>query len=455
MPSPKLNLKFIPLAVLFIVQPLAHAADAVEDRGAVKPEPIRSGPKAEALTTSTLLKRTILPRAEDDARAQAVLNNLVKQATWFPNVTISVQQGVVTIKGSVKNGDHLKWLADTADRIPSVLAVINQATVETPPVSDFTPALNEFRSLVEAAKKRTPLIGVALLLAAFFYFVGRYAHKGMLVLWGRHISNPFLLSTAARLTMLPIWIVLFYLVLQVAGLSGLAATIIGGTGAIGIVLGFAFKDIAENYISGLILSVRSPFTKGDEVMIDGYEGYIQSLSMRGTTMTDYDGTMVLIPNRIVLQSVIKNLTANPNSRVVLNFGIGVGDSIGNARKLILARLEKSQGVLKDPAPSVTALNITKSAITLRLVFWYNSQSVSKFGTISEVIETVQEALLGAGISLMTEVREIAPAAAKPEQNPSSKNVQAPDHSARESDAFRINENAESMNRKPSADLFEN
>src|SRR5690606_21823120 len=158
----------------------------------------------------------------------------------------------------------------------------------------------------------------------------------------------------------PVWILLFYLVLQVAGLSALAAAIICGTGAMGIVLGFAFKDIAENYISGLFLSIRSPFTKGDEVVIDRYEGYIQSLSMRGTTITDYDGMMVLIPNRIVLQSVIKNLSVNSRARVVLTFGIGLEDSIQGARELISGAFARIPAIVKDPAASVTALEITKN-----------------------------------------------------------------------------------------------
>lgn len=346
-------------------------------------------------------KRAVLPTREDDLRTQLVLNNLVQESGWFAGLEIRVNLGMVTISGHTDNADQLNWLAETADRIPSVIAVINQTTVDPSSIADFAPIKKEFRRLVESGKKALPLLLMALLLSAFFFYSGRTIKHGVGKVWARKVQNPFLLTTVTRLTMLPLWTLFFYLILQVAGLSTLATTIIGGTGVIGIVLGFAFKDIAENYISGLILSVGSPFTKGDEVVIDQHAGYIQSLSMRGTTIFDYSGTMVLIPNRIVLQSVIQNISANPKSRISFDINIAIADPIPRAQVVIYQVLKEMTTVLGEPAPSVIAVEVTRNSITLRVLFWFHSRD-SKMQVTSSAIAATVTALRASGFQIMTE-----------------------------------------------------
>jgi small conductance mechanosensitive channel len=347
-----------------------------------------------------------LPSTRDDARIAEVLNSLSAQAGWFPDVRITVKDGMVTIQGRTKDAQQLEWLAKTADRLPSVVAVINKAEIETPPITDLTPAWKEFKRIVESTKRALPLILLALALLSLFTFLGRYIYRGIHSLWGRHISNPFLLSTVAKITMVPIWVIFFYLALQTAGLSGLAATIIGGTGALGIVLGFAFKDIAENYVSGLLLAIRSPFTKGDEIQVDGFEGYVRSLNMRGTSIIDYDGNIVLIPNSTIIKSAIRNRTANPNTRASFMVGIGYDDSVSRAQEIIYAVLKSIPAVLQEPAPLVIANDLGSSTVNLKVFFWYDCVKSSLFRTKSQAIAQAKEALLAAGISLPDDAREI-------------------------------------------------
>lgn len=408
-------------------------------------------------------KRAVLPRPQDDTKTEAVLRNLAKEAGWFPNVDISVKQGVVVISGHTKNAEQLHWLADTADRIPSVIAVVNKASVDQPPVSDFTPALNESKRLLEKAKKALPLAGLAVILAVIFLFLGKFLDRGIAKLWTRKIQNPFLLATVTRLTMLPIWILFFFLVLQVAGLSSFAATIIGGTGVLGIVIGFAFKDIAENYISGLILSVRSPFTKGDVIILDKFEGYVQNLSMRGTTILDYNGAMILIPNRVVLQSVIQNISVNPKSRISFFLHIALTDSIPRAQDLIYQALKGIPEVLNDPAPTVVATEVTKSSVALRVLIWYETKG-SKFQTTSKAIAAGIEALRSNGFQMVTDIRSVVETVpegaeslgAREEIQPPVRTKALPKANrkpANERDAVRINQSDEALHNRGKGDLF--
>lgn len=437
-------------------------AQEMEAKAAIKPEvkdtAVVQKKKSEPSEPADISqKRAVLPTPQDDSKTEEVLSNLVKESGWFPNIQISVNKGMVTIKGSTKNAEQLRWLAETADRIPSVIAVINQATVDRPEVSDFTPALNEMRSLIESFKKALPLLGAALILLLIFIFINRKVDHGVYNLWARKISNPFLLSTVTRLTMIPIWIICFYLVLQVAGLSSFATTIIGGTGALGIIIGFAFKDIAENYLSGLLLSMRSPFTKGDTIIVDKYQGSVQSLSMRGTTIIDDNGNMILIPNRIVLQSVIQNSSRTPKSRITFSINISLNDSVKGAQAVILKALQNIPLVLQDPKPIVVADSTTKNSVLINVMFWYerkNRGALIKSDALAGVIAALKEN----GFNLVAEIHivtqlEQSKAFTLAEGNLDVSSQEAHNLQGHEKDAMKVSEDVPPLDEKADTELF--
>lgn len=402
---------FTSIAILsaFLVTELAaaQAQDTTESSSKdqlVKPslEPA----SGSLLSAGSVDKRIRVPTPADDRAAEKLLNNLALQSGWFPELKIKVESGMVSIEGHVKNAEQLAWLAKTADRIPTVVAVINKATVDQPAVTDLTPAWTEFLRLVNKAKRALPLLALTAALLTFFYFISRFIFRAVGSIWGSHIQNPFLLATVTKLSMIPIWMLFFYLALQTAGLSGLATTIIGGTGVLGIVIGFAFKDIAENYLSGLLLAIRSPFTKGDDVSVAGFDGYVQSLNMRGTTILDYDGNLVLIPNSMVITSVIRNRTTSPNTRVMFTIGIGYSDSVSRSQELILQAMNEVPAILKDPAPFTVVSQLTSSTVNLNTYFWLDTTKNSKLKTLSAAIARSKELLLAEGISLPDDAREV-------------------------------------------------
>ena len=102
--------------------------------------------------------------------------------------------------------------------------------------------------------------------------------------------------------------------LRVAGLTQLALTVLGGTGLIGIIIGFAFRDIAENFLASLLLSMRNPFNGGDLIEVAGYTGIVQNLNTRSTVLLTLDGNHVQIPNATVYKSTIKNYSSIPSRR---------------------------------------------------------------------------------------------------------------------------------------------
>ena len=369
-------------------------------------EPTQELAKPISKSEPELTKVRKIPNSKDDQATEAVLNGILKEAGWFPELTIRINNGLVFIEGTVKDKTHLDWLVGTADRLPSVLAVINKAKVQEPAVSDLSPVSQEMRRLIEITKKKVPLLGLALILLVIFFFAAGLIARINRTLWGRYISNPFLVSVVSFVSLLPLYAIMMYIVLATLGLSGLASTIIGGTGILGIVMGFAFKGIAENFLSGVLLAIRSPFTKGDTITVGSYTGVVQNLNMRGTTVMDSDGNLILIPNAIVIQSVVVNTTANPKTRYNFVVGIGYGESLSAAEKVISDALKKIPEILAEPPPLIVAESMGSSSIVLKVFFWIDVKKSSALRVKSKAIEISKAALLEADIELPDDAREV-------------------------------------------------
>src|SRR5690606_22705702 len=117
------------------------------------------------------------------------------------------------------------------------------------------------------------------------------------------------------------------IILRVFGLTQLAMTVVGGTGLIGLALGIAFRDITENFLASIFLSMHRPFETGDLVEITGETGYVQQLNVRTTILMTLDGNLVQIPTASVYKNNLRNFTTNANRRVDFAVGICYDDSI--------------------------------------------------------------------------------------------------------------------------------
>jgi small-conductance mechanosensitive channel len=140
------------------------------------------------------------------------------------------------------------------------------------------------------------------------------AMRGLRRLLQPRLAVALLREVIARSVGVLVFILGLYLVLRIAGLTRLALTMLGGTGLLGLVIGIAFRDITENVLASILLSVQRPFRVGDLVDIAGVIGYVQQLNVRTTVLMALSGHHVQIPNATVYKSIIRNYTSNPNRR---------------------------------------------------------------------------------------------------------------------------------------------
>jgi small conductance mechanosensitive channel len=348
---------------------------------------------------------SIEPVARDEEIRER-LKSILEATGWFVNPEVEVQEGVVFLRGQTKTEDYKIWAGSLARNTQDVVAVVNQLNLIEPSIWNFQPALTSLRGLWSSLLRSIPIIGFSVLVLIITWIITRLSISAARGYFRRRISSPLLINVSAFTVGIFVFLVGFYVVLRVAGLTTMAMTVVGGTGLIGLILGIAFRDITENFLASIFLSVQTPFRTGDLVEIVSVLGFVQALTTRVTILMTTDGNHVQIPNATVYKSNIVNYTSNPNRRVDFIIGIGYQDKISDAQKVALKVLEEHPAVLKDPEPWVLVDNLGSATVNLRVYFWVDGSQHSWLKVKSSVIRLVKRAFQTMGISMPDEAREM-------------------------------------------------
>ncbi len=273
----------------------------------------------------------------------------------------------------------------------------------TASVSDFTSVFSDFWLELVA---RLPAIGVGVLLLIAAVLLAAPLARLLLRPFDYVTKSDLIRSVSRRSVSIVIILLGTYLFLKLAGLTEFAVAIISGTGVIGLILGFAFRDIAENFISSLLLTVQRPFRIGDVVQINDFMGVVQKVTSRATTLVDFDGNHIQIPNATIYKGVIKNFTANPRMRGHFVIGIGYDNNAKAAQALALSVMQAHPNVLSDPEPQVLVDNLGSATLNLKVYFWINVEQTSVLKMASVLMRDLVAAFEEQGISMPDDAREI-------------------------------------------------
>lgn len=243
-----------------------------------------------------------------------------------------------------------------------------------------------------------PLFGLAIVVLALAWVIGSWLSKRT-VLSRISSHNPFLqdlLRTAVRWGAVLVGAIL---ALEILGATKLVGAVLGTAGVLGVALGFAFKDILENYLAGLLLSLRQPFAPKDWVVIDGNEGVVVSLTSRATILMTLDGNHLRLPNATVFRGVILNYTRNPKRRLDFKVGIGVNEDIAHAQRIGMAELERVPGVIGEPPPRGLVTELGDWNVTITFQAWVDQRTHDFLLVKSEGVRMVKGAFEREGIDM--------------------------------------------------------
>ena len=361
-------------------------------------------PDKEAVSLAPA-KVDVNPVARDE-EIRLRLQRVLEATDWFTAPEVQVREGVVFLGGQAKTTELKKWSSDLARNTQDVVAVVNRMDVAVPSIWDFSPAWSGLMILWRDFIHSLPFLGFALVVLALSIGAGLLATRGARSLLRHRIRAKLLRNVVAIAIGAAIFVFGTYIVLRVSGLTQLALTVVGGTGLVGLAVGIAFRDITENFLASIFLSMQRPFETGDLVEVSGVTGYVQQLNVRTTVVMTLDGNLVQIPNAVVYKSNLRNFSTNTSRREDFVVGIGYDDSINEAQKIALKVLTDHPAVLSDPDPSVLAESLGKATVNLRVYFWINGREHSWLKVRSSLIRLVKRAYQKHGISMPDEAREV-------------------------------------------------
>ena len=290
------------------------------------------------------------------------------------------------------------------DSEPFIQTLLQQSD-EGGAISSLSSAQSLLSQLWENFVYRLPGLALGLVIMAAFILLAPHIAKVLVKPLTRTTTSPLLRSVIQRSVSLVLILLGIYLFLFLAGLTGFAIAVVSGTGVVGLILGFAFRDIAENFISSLLLTIQRPFRIGDIVQINDFTGIIQKVTARATTLVDFDGNHIQIPNATIYKGVIKNLTANPLMRGQFVIGVGYDADIQQAQQIAQEITAAQDNVLNDPEPQILIDELGPSTYNIKVYFWVDVEKTSVLKMASVLMRKITQAFLEANISMPDDARE--------------------------------------------------
>lgn len=347
-----------------------------------------------------------IDRTARDSDIEERLAGILEATGWYTGIGVRADEGIVFLEGVAATDRQKTWARDLASKTEQVVAVVNNIRVDTRWNWSIKPATDALAALARDMVAALPLVVLALILIPVFWLLARWVRRGVRWGLGRRVQPPMLVQLIGNVVALPVMLVGIYIVLQIAGLTSLALSVLGGAGVIGIVVGFAFRDIAENFLAGILLSIRQPFQRGDMILVAGHQGMVRNMNSRSTILVSLEGNHIVIPNAAVFKSVIVNFSSAPHRRETLQVGIGYDDSVASAQTIISRVLADHPAVQADPAPMVLVDSLGAATVNLRVYFWFDGHVHSPQKVKSALYRLLKRALIAEGISMPDEAREV-------------------------------------------------
>ena len=251
-----------------------------------------------------------------------------------------------------------------------------------------------------------PRLAMAAVVFLVAIIVGRLVRSGVRRAAARRREHGSLELAIGRLAMAGVIVVGALVAATVAFPNFTPADLVGALGIGSVAIGFAFKDIFQNFLAGILILFTKPFRVGDQIVFGPYEGEVEEIHTRATFLKTYDGRRVVIPNgELFTNSVIVN-TAFPMRRREYDIGIGYGDDVERARNIVLEVLNDTEDVAPDPKADVILVAYGESSVLLRARWWSQSRIADVLIAQDKVLTVAKERLAAAGIDLPYPTRQV-------------------------------------------------
>jgi small-conductance mechanosensitive channel len=272
---------------------------------------------------------------------------------------------------------------------------------------EFSALWDKIQKMVTGFIVLLPNIVLALIVFAIFFFAGRALKQLVRRLTRNRRQARNLGMVLGRLTQGATVLIGLFVALSIVIPTLRAGDLVQLLGISGVAIGFAFRDILQNFLAGILILLTEPFQINDQIVFKDFEGTVENIETRATTIRTYDGRRIVIPNsELFTNSVIVN-TAFEHRRLEYDVGIGYNDDINQAKQLILEAMYEIPGVLQDPAPDALVVGLAESTVNIRARWWVEPpRRWESLSLRDEVLTAIKNKLTQNGIDLPFPTQQI-------------------------------------------------
>lgn len=265
---------------------------------------------------------------------------------------------------------------------------------------DLSEASASLQGMVAAFLNRLPYVLIAVVVYLIFHIAARTTRRVIRHFTERRRKHRNVGLVLGRLAEGGLMLLGVLVAMVIALPSFQPAQLIQLLGISGVAIGFAFRDILQNFLAGILLLLTEPFRIGDQINVNKFEGTVEEIQTRATTIRTYDGRRVVIPNsNLFTESVIVN-TAFERRRLQYDIGIGYGDDIAHAKDVILRALQNAHGITQDPPPEALVVDLAGSTVNIRARWWIQPPKRSDvIASFDDALHAIKDALTAEGIDL--------------------------------------------------------
>jgi small conductance mechanosensitive channel len=252
-----------------------------------------------------------------------------------------------------------------------------------------------------------PNLLVAVVILVIFALLARLVRRTLRKVLRRFAHKDVIVSLVSNTGSTTVWTVGLLIALSVLDLDKTVTSLLAGVGVLGIVLGFALQDITSNFVSGILISLQHPLDVGDLIKTGNYIGRVERIALRSTTIRTFQGPLVFIPNKDIIQSPLTNFTRIPERRVELRVGVAYEDDLDKAREAALAAAKGVKARKADREVEVYFEEFDDSSINLVIWLWVDYKGERDYvAARSELLMRVKKAFEESKISIPFPIRTL-------------------------------------------------
>lgn len=258
---------------------------------------------------------------------------------------------------------------------------------------------DELEAMGKAFVQALPSLIIALVVLFATWVVARIAVSAVSRLTGRTTLRDDLKQLIDTLIRLVVWIFGVLIALTVAIPSFTPAGAFASLGVGALAIGFAFQDIFENFLAGVLIMLREKMNIGDTIECEGLLGKVEKITLRETHIRQFSGELTVVPNSMLFKNPVEIYTDQPLRRFDIVVGVSYDTDLSKAQPVIQSAVESIEAVDKEKGVVVFAQEFNSSSVDFLVQWWTNTVDQDLRQTKSEIVFAVKAALDDAGIEI--------------------------------------------------------